>query len=119
MLAELQGLIERITYFNEETGFAIARVKVYGRHDLVTVVGTMREMNPGEIILSAFRPSRTLRRIGALVVRLRISGGHDFPIDTALGDAPKRYPLYGGHARQETRRIDRLKKSVCHRRKER
>ncbi|MEW6235348.1 MAG: helix-hairpin-helix domain-containing protein [Candidatus Omnitrophota bacterium] len=50
MLAELQGLIERITYFNDETGYTVARVKVYGRHDLDTVVGTMHELNPGEII---------------------------------------------------------------------
>ncbi len=50
MLTELQGLIERITYFNDETGYTVARLKVYGRHDLVTVVGSMHEMNPGEII---------------------------------------------------------------------
>ena len=50
MLTELQGLIERITYFNEETGYTVARVKVHGRHDLVTAVGNMHEMNPGEII---------------------------------------------------------------------
>ncbi len=51
MLTELQGLIERITYFNDETGYTVARVKVYRRHELVTVVGTLHEMNPGEIIL--------------------------------------------------------------------
>ncbi len=50
MLTELQGLIERITYFNEETGYTVARIKVHGRHDLVTAVGNMHEMNPGEII---------------------------------------------------------------------
>ena len=50
MLTELQGLIERITYFNDETGYTVTRVKVHGRHDLVTAVGNMHEMNPGEII---------------------------------------------------------------------
>ncbi|MBN2326601.1 MAG: hypothetical protein JXR73_05550 [Candidatus Omnitrophica bacterium] len=50
MLTELQGQIERITYFNDETGCTIACLKVYGRHDLVAVVGTMHPMNPGEIV---------------------------------------------------------------------
>ena len=50
MLADLQGQIERITYTNEENGFTIARVKVYGQRDLVTVVGTLTAPAPGEIL---------------------------------------------------------------------
>ena len=50
MLAELQGQIERITYTNEENGYTIARVKVYGRKDLVTVVGSIMSPTPGEIL---------------------------------------------------------------------
>ena len=50
MLADLQGQIERITYTNEENGFTIARVKVYGQRDLVTVVGNLMAPNPGEIL---------------------------------------------------------------------
>ncbi|UCG11098.1 MAG: ATP-dependent RecD-like DNA helicase [Deltaproteobacteria bacterium] len=50
MLAELQGQIERITFSNEETGFTIAKVKVYGRRDLTTVVGNLTAPTPGEII---------------------------------------------------------------------
>ena len=50
MLADLQGQIERITYTNEENGFTIARVKVYGQRDLVTVVGTLMAPAPGEIL---------------------------------------------------------------------
>ena len=50
MLAELQGQIERITYTNEENGYTIARVKVYGRKDLVTVVGNIMSPTPGEIL---------------------------------------------------------------------
>jgi hypothetical protein len=33
------GLIERITFHSEETGFAVLRVKVKGHRELVTVVG--------------------------------------------------------------------------------
>ena len=50
MLADLQGQIERITYTNEENGFTIARVKVYGQRDLVTVVGDLIDPRPGEIL---------------------------------------------------------------------
>ena len=50
MLTELQGQIERITYTNEENGFTIAKIKVYGNPALVTVVGNLIDPMPGEII---------------------------------------------------------------------
>ena len=50
MLADLEGQIERITYTNEENGFTIAKIKVYGRRDLVTVVGNLVAPMPGEIL---------------------------------------------------------------------
>ena len=50
MLADLQGQIERITYTNDENGFTIAKVKVYGQRDLVTIVGNLMDPTPGEII---------------------------------------------------------------------
>ena len=50
MLADLQGQIERITYTNAENGYTIAKVKVYGRRDLVTVVGNLMSPTPGEIL---------------------------------------------------------------------
>ncbi len=50
MLTTLQGQIERITYTNEENGYTIARLKVYGERDLVTAVGTLLSPMPGEVI---------------------------------------------------------------------
>ena len=50
MLAELSGQIERITFTNEESGFTIARIKVHGRRELVTVVGVLMAPMPGEIL---------------------------------------------------------------------
>ncbi len=50
MLSELSGQIERITYTNEENGFTIARIKVSGQRDLVTVVGNLMAPTPGEIL---------------------------------------------------------------------
>jgi exodeoxyribonuclease V alpha subunit len=50
MLAELSGQIERITFTNEANGYTVAKVKVPGRQDLVTVVGILMAPMPGEIL---------------------------------------------------------------------
>lgn len=46
----LQGLIERITYTNEENGFTIARVKVHGDPRLVTIVGHIMAPTAGAVL---------------------------------------------------------------------
>ena len=45
---ELQGEVERLVYSADETGFTICRLRVPGRHDLVTVVGSLPGIQPGE-----------------------------------------------------------------------
>src|SRR5687768_12100023 len=47
-LEAVSGLIERVTYFSEENGFAVLKVKVKGRRDLVTVIGSLPSVNAGE-----------------------------------------------------------------------
>lgn len=49
-LSDLSGLIERVTYHNEESGFCVLRLKARGHRDLITVVGTMPEVRAGEWI---------------------------------------------------------------------
>ncbi len=44
----LTGSIERVTFHSEETGFAVLKVKVRGRRDLVAVVGTIPNISVGE-----------------------------------------------------------------------
>ena len=44
----LTGLIERVTYHNPENGFAVLKVQVKGRQDLVTVVGNTTSVSAGE-----------------------------------------------------------------------
>ena len=44
----LSGLIERVTFFNEESGFVVLKVKCLGHRDEVTVVGSLPSANPGE-----------------------------------------------------------------------
>ncbi len=41
-------MIERVTFFNEENGFAVLKVKAKGHRDEVTVVGSLPSANPGE-----------------------------------------------------------------------
>jgi exodeoxyribonuclease V alpha subunit len=44
----LSGFVERVTYHNPENGFAVLRVKVKGRVDLVSLVGTTTSVTAGE-----------------------------------------------------------------------
>ncbi|MCF8110230.1 MAG: ATP-dependent RecD-like DNA helicase [Desulfobacteraceae bacterium] len=44
------GQIERVTYTNPENGFTIARVRIRGRREPVTVVGRFMEPTPGEVL---------------------------------------------------------------------
>jgi exodeoxyribonuclease V alpha subunit len=47
---ELDGQIEGITFFNEETGFTVAKVRVTGHVDPVTAVGHLIAPRPGEML---------------------------------------------------------------------
>ena len=47
---EIAGLIERVSFFNEETGFAVLRVKVAKQREFLTVVGQLPSVNAGEWI---------------------------------------------------------------------
>ncbi|TLQ45841.1 SF1B family DNA helicase RecD2 [Streptomyces marianii] len=48
-LAVLEGVLERITYANEENGYTVARVDTgRGSSDLLTVVGSLLGAQPGE-----------------------------------------------------------------------
>jgi exodeoxyribonuclease V alpha subunit len=46
----LEGHIERITFQNEEDHFTIAKMRLKGRRDLVTVIGNLFSVSPGEIL---------------------------------------------------------------------
>jgi len=48
MSDQLHGTVERVTYYNEENGYSVIRLDVAGQRDLVTAVGTLPEVNPGE-----------------------------------------------------------------------
>jgi exodeoxyribonuclease V alpha subunit len=49
-LEHLAGTVERVTFHSEETGFCVLRVKVRGRAELATVVGSAASVTPGEYV---------------------------------------------------------------------
>jgi len=50
MAETLIGVIERVTFHNMDSGFAVLRVQAEGRRDLVTVVGNASSIVAGEFI---------------------------------------------------------------------
>jgi len=46
----LSGQIERVTYTNPENGYTVARMKVHGGRQVVTVVGNLIDPIPGEVM---------------------------------------------------------------------
>lgn len=49
-LVKLHGQFERVTFENEENGYTVAKVRVYGHSDLVTIIGNIPSPTPGEIL---------------------------------------------------------------------
>ncbi|NTU57796.1 MAG: ATP-dependent RecD-like DNA helicase [Chlorobiaceae bacterium] len=46
----IAGSVERVTFHSEESGFSVLRLKVRGRREPVTVVGTAASPSPGEFM---------------------------------------------------------------------
>jgi exodeoxyribonuclease V alpha subunit len=51
----IYGLIERITYYNEENDFIVAKLQEKGKRELTTIVGNLSGINPGESLKLAGR----------------------------------------------------------------
>ncbi|RMF35347.1 MAG: ATP-dependent RecD-like DNA helicase [Chloroflexi bacterium] len=47
-MEQIEGSVERITYYNEENGYTVLRLHVPGQPELVTVVGELPQVTPGE-----------------------------------------------------------------------
>ena len=74
--ATLEGVLERIVFFNEENGFTVARLQVPKRQDLVAIVGVLPSPMPGE----------TLRLKGEWVVDNKF--GEQFRVQSCLSVLP-------------------------------
>jgi len=74
--ATLEGVLERIVFFNEENGFTVARLQVPKRQELVAIVGVLPSPMPGE----------TLRLKGKWVVDNKF--GEQFRVHSCLSVLP-------------------------------
>ena len=49
-MVEMEGTVERITYYNQENGFTVAKLAVKDDKDLVTAVGYFPSLEVGEVL---------------------------------------------------------------------
>lgn len=49
-MEHLRGVVERLTYSNEETGYSVIKAKVKGYAELVAIVGSMAGVNVGSVL---------------------------------------------------------------------
>ena len=52
MTEEISGLIERVTFHNDESGFCVLRVKTQGHREETTVVGSLPSVTAGEWLVA-------------------------------------------------------------------
>ncbi|HRD94199.1 MAG TPA: ATP-dependent RecD-like DNA helicase [Accumulibacter sp.] len=52
-LDRLAGLVERVTFHNEQNGFCVLRLKVKGERELITLIGHAPVVSPGEYASAA------------------------------------------------------------------
>jgi exodeoxyribonuclease V alpha subunit len=72
----LEGVLERIVYFNEENNFTVARINAGNSRDLITIVGNLPGPNPGE----------TLRMRGEWIVDPKF--GRQFKVESCISVMP-------------------------------
>ena len=52
---ELQGTVERVTFYNPQNGYSVVKLRVRGRRTPIAAVGTLPAVQPGERLLLAGR----------------------------------------------------------------
>lgn len=68
-MVELEGTVERITYYNQENGFTVAKLAVKDDEDLITAIGYFHSLEVGEVL--KLKGSWTLHK----------DYGHQFKVD--------------------------------------
>jgi exodeoxyribonuclease V alpha subunit len=46
----LTGVVERLTYHSQESGYSVARLKAVGNRDLITIVGSFANLQAGQTL---------------------------------------------------------------------
>ena len=76
----LSGLVERVSYHNEETGFCVLRVKARGYQDMVTTAGWISKISAGEWISASgswFNDHKHGRQFKAKFIKASTPTSHD------------------------------------------
>jgi exodeoxyribonuclease V alpha subunit len=47
---QVQGIVERVTFHSDESGYTVARLKVPSAHDLITIVGNFPDIHAGQTL---------------------------------------------------------------------
>jgi exodeoxyribonuclease V alpha subunit len=58
---EISGVIERVTFHNDDSGFCVLRVKTKGYREVTTIVGSLPSVTAGEWLVA--RASLTSLRL--------------------------------------------------------
>jgi hypothetical protein len=93
----LAGLVERVTFHNEENGFCVLRTRARGHRDLVTVIGQAAAISAGEWITASgeWANNRThWQQFRARFLKTVGRGHREVP---RLGDDPRRAPHHRRH----------------------
>ena len=59
----LGGLVEHVTFHNEENAFCVLRVKARGQRDLITVLGHAAMISAGEFVVKRCFPHEFGRKL--------------------------------------------------------
>jgi exodeoxyribonuclease V alpha subunit len=49
---EISGLVERVTFHNDESGFCVLRIKTKGHREETTVIGSLPSVSAGEWLVA-------------------------------------------------------------------
>ncbi len=61
----LQGIVERVTYHAEDSGYTVARLKAPGERDLITIVGSFPDIHAGQTLrLTGYWREHLNHRVG-------------------------------------------------------
>jgi hypothetical protein len=61
----LAGLVERVAFHNDRSGFCVLRIKARGQRDLITVLGHAAMIVAGEFVQASGAGSTTARMLSS------------------------------------------------------
>lgn len=87
-MEQIHGVVERITYQNEENGYSVIKCRVKNYQDLVTIGGAMAEVHVGSVSEQLIQS----RRNRALITKIMYASGAEY--DAARETAKRRRQEY-------------------------